>query len=329
MANDVSTFTTKTYVDASINQVRTEIPVVPTNVSAFNNDAGYLTQHQSLSDYARTSDVSTMIANEDASVKAWVNSQGYLTQHQSLADYATKVYVDGSINQVRTEIPTVPTNVSAFNNDAGYLTQHQSLDDYTTKTYSDERYFKKTGGLINGAVDVSGNLDVAHGWMGTNYSTDTSTYGFYMQSTGTGAELKHITNNHTDAILMMNYSGVYVKTASQEGGDTSAGLPFQKVMLEGDSSAFVTKSYVDGSINQVRSEIPTVPTNVSAFTNDAGYLTQHQSLAGKQDVLVSGTNIKTINNQSILGSGNIDISTGTVDTYTKAQIDAKDASIVT
>lgn len=26
--------------------------------------------------------------------------------------------------------------------------------------------------------------------------------------------------------------------------------------------------------------IPTVPTNVSAFTNDAGYLTQHQSLAG-------------------------------------------------
>lgn len=28
----------------------------------------------------------------------------------------------------------------------------------------------------------------------------------------------------------------------------------------------------------------------------------------KQDILVSGTNIKTINNQSILGSGNIDLS---------------------
>ena len=29
--------------------------------------------------------------------------------------------------------------------------------------------------------------------------------------------------------------------------------------------------------------IPTVPTNVSAFTNDAGYLTQHQDISGKQD----------------------------------------------
>ena len=30
----------------------------------------------------------------------------------------------------------------------------------------------------------------------------------------------------------------------------------------------------------LKSEIPTVPTKVSAFTNDAGYLTAHQSLAG-------------------------------------------------
>lgn len=31
-------------------------------------------------------------------------------------------------------------------------------------------------------------------------------------------------------------------------------------------------------------------------------------LGGKQDTLVSGTNIKTINNQSILGSGNLNVS---------------------
>lgn len=33
-------------------------------------------------------------------------------------------------------------------------------------------------------------------------------------------------------------------------------------------------------------------------------------LAGKQETLVSGTNIKTVNNQSILGSGNIEIEGG-------------------
>jgi len=34
------------------------------------------------------------------------------------------------------------------------------------------------------------------------------------------------------------------------------------------------------------------------------------AIKGKQDVLVSGTSIKTINNQSLLGSGNITISGG-------------------
>ena len=36
---------------------------------------------------------------------------------------------------------------------------------------------------------------------------------------------------------------------------------------------------------QVNALIPTVPTNVSAFNNDAGYLTQHQDISGKADVV--------------------------------------------
>ena len=39
-------------------------------------------------------------------------------------------------------------------------------------------------------------------------------------------------------------------------------------------------------------------------------LTSHQDISGKQDKLVSGTNIKTINGESILGSGDITISGG-------------------
>jgi hypothetical protein len=57
-----------------------------------------------------------------------------------------------------------------------------------------------------------------------------------------------------------------------------------------------------------------VPTNVSAFTNDAGYLTEHQSLdeyytksevntelADKQDKLTAGTNI-TIDANNVISS---------------------------
>ena len=54
------------------------------------------------------------------------------------------------------------------------------------------------------------------------------------------------------------------------------------------------------------------------------------SLGNKQDTLVSGTNIKTINNQSILGEGNIEISGGEVDLtnyYTKPEADGKFATI--
>lgn len=34
-----------------------DIPTIPENVSSFNNDAGYLTQHQSLEGYAKTTDI--------------------------------------------------------------------------------------------------------------------------------------------------------------------------------------------------------------------------------------------------------------------------------
>lgn len=63
------------------------------------------------------------------------------------------------------------------------------------------------------------------------------------------------------------------------------------------------------------------PTNVSQFTNDAGYITNaaipdlsgyatKADLDEKQDVLISGQTIKTINGTSLLGNGNIIIESG-------------------
>lgn len=54
---------------------------------------------------------------------------------------------------------------------------------------------------------------------------------------------------------------------------------------------------VDLSDYALKSEIPTVPTSNSAFTNDMGYLTEHQ-------------HIKTINGESLIGDGNIEIGSG-------------------
>lgn len=50
------------------------------------------------------------------------------------------------------------------------------------------------------------------------------------------------------------------------------------------------------------------------------------ALASKQDTLVSGTNIKTINNESILGSGNIDIDEGVLPTVSSDTLIFTDAT---
>ena len=55
---------------------------------------------------------------------------------------------------------------------------------------------------------------------------------------------------------------------------------------------------------------PTIPTKTSDLTNDSGFIDSSYHDNTKQDTLVSGTNIKTINNESILGEGNISISGG-------------------
>lgn len=55
-----------------------------------------------------------------------------------------------------------------------------------------------------------------------------------------------------------------------------------------------------------------IPTKTSELTNDSNYITPSYHDVTKQDVLVSGTNIKTINNQDILGSGNIQVESSAV-----------------
>lgn len=76
------------------------------------------------------------------------------------------------------------------------------------------------------------------------------------------------------------------------------------------------------ALNDLNARMTDVETNKASSTHDHDdrYLKEHQDIShlatqdelnSKQDTLVSGTNIKTINEQSILGSGNIEIATPT------------------
>ena len=74
------------------------------------------------------------------------------------------------------------------------------------------------------------------------------------------------------------------------------------------------KSEFSGNYDDLNGK-PKIPTKTSELINDSGYINEHQDISGKQDVLISGETIKTINNQSLLGSGNITITSesGTTD----------------
>ena len=125
------------------------IPTIPTNVSAFANDAGYLTGYTetdpTVPAWAKEANKPTYNYSEIANtptipavptnVSAFSNDAGYLTNYTETdptvpawAKEANKpTYNYSEITNTPT-IPTVPTNVSAFTNDAGYLTGYTETD---------------------------------------------------------------------------------------------------------------------------------------------------------------------------------------------------------
>lgn len=75
------------------------------------------------------------------------------------------------------------------------------------------------------------------------------------------------------------------------------------------------------SVNGQTGAVIITPQNIGAYSTseaDAKFATIN-SLDSKQDELVSGTNIKTINNESILGEGNIEITVDTSNLLTKSE----------
>ena len=98
---------------------------------------------------------------------------------------------------------------------------------------------------------------------------------------------------------------------------------------------YYTKDEVDAGFDTINLELDK-KLDASAYTPTdlSNYYTKSQTdtyvsnaVSAKQDTLVSGTNIKTINGQSLLGSGDIQIGTGgTIDLsnyYTRAEVDDK------
>ena len=171
---DLSDYAKKDFVAEEI--AKLDIPTVPTNVSAFTNDAGYLTAHQDISGKQDViTDLDDIRANaalgasalqevpEEYVTEEELNKKGYLTEHQ---DISGKQDVITDLDDIRTNAALGATALQSVPSEyvteteleqKGYLTEHQSLDNYYTKDDIDGK-IDAINALIDQAIDKTNTI---------------------------------------------------------------------------------------------------------------------------------------------------------------------------
>lgn len=130
-------------------------------------------------------------------------------------------------------------------------------------------------------------------------------------------------SNYDDTAIQEAVSGLQTQINTLVSGDASTAIEsFNEIVafLDGLEDTEDLASIIASIEQQIASKytkpsggIPKTDLD-SAVQTSLGKadtaLQEHQDISGKQDTLVSGTNIKTINGTSVLGSGDIEIESG-------------------
>ena len=296
---------------------------------------GYLTEHQSLSAYTKTEDFATI--NGSA-----ITEGGNIVVEET--PYSGGANIDITDHIISVTGITVPTKLSELTNDEGFINYGQA------QTQIDNAVNGKQDTLVSGeniktinnqSLLGSGNIQIQGG--GETYSAGEGigiNADNIISVTGNYETVVELTQAKYDALTSYDKNTTYVITDAPavnlsaytptSGFSTINGNVITdggNIVIEGGSgSDYSAGTNIDITNHIISVTGITVPTSTSALTNDSGYITTadtqnfvtsgdvetqiDNAVSGKQDTLVSGTNIKTINNQSLLGSGNIQIQGG-------------------
>ena len=324
---------------------------VPTKVSDLENDEGFITNEalsglasetyvdNAVSGKADTSAVTADITAATAATTGWVENQGYLTAFTE----TDPVFTGSPAYGITSE------DISNWNSVSGKV-DTSAMTAYYTSGETNTAISNATSGLASTTyVDnsVSGKMDTSAmtayattGWVNeqgfiTAFTetdpifTGSPAYGITAQdienwnaATGgsaysAGQNINIDANNEISVTGITSYTGI-------TSGDVTTALGYTPISGV-DLSDYYTSAQTDSAItNAVSGKADTSRVDeIEEVTASA--LTDLKT--SKQDTLVSGTNIKTINNESILGSGNITIQGGggsgeTFVELTKAQYEA-------
>ena len=231
----------------------------------------------------------------------------------------------GDVQSAITEAVSGKLDTSDFETYSA-ITDNRIVNKLESSTY--ESYTAATATELGGYADAvkynstSKYVEFYHGGTGGTvvFSYDASP--FLIDGMVQNVEIKTVAGSGTCLVISFN----------TDAGKQDINIPISEIF---DASNYYTTAQTDSAIEAATSgkadttavtqsinEAVSGKADSSTVDSLSGTVTAHtantdihvttsdkSTWSGKQDALVSGTNIKTINNQSILGSGNIDVQT--------------------
>lgn len=195
---------------------------------------------------------------DDTAIKSAVNSKytkpvAGIPESDLSEDVQNKLNAEDAVTSVNGEtgdvIISIPDKLSDLSNDVGYITEHQSLDEYVKD--SDLAAVAKSGQYsdLQGAPTIPAEVteDTVIGWGFTKNA------GTYVKPSSGIPE----TDLSMDVQIKLN-------TGTGGGAVDSVNGKIGEVVLTAEDVGALPDTTI----------IPTVPTNVSEFNNDAGYITE-------------------------------------------------------
>lgn len=248
---------------------------IPTKVSELTNDSNFVTEAEVSGDLAGKAD------------KTYVDEQ--LATKQPVGDYATKTELAGKADS--SVVESLSTQVATNTSDISIIKTKQEEDGNKIDAL-DKEMATKQDLLVSGTNIKTINSQSLLGEGNIEIESGSNIPFLFINSTahlsGDFAAVKNAIANKTPFELY------YVNILGY--GDIAA----PEVCFVSGENIQATFHFESTTANHTVVQTTITPTGVSADTSYHSY----------QEQLVSGTNIKTINGESILGEGNLEISGG-------------------
>lgn len=225
----------------------------------------------------------------------------YLTSIPS--NYVTDSELQEKNYATKNEIPVVPTNISSFTNDSGYITNN-ALSNYVTISYVEDNYQPKGNYLTEIPSEYVTEEELNNAIAGLGGSESVA---YLIIKDNLNNTFSYVGGSFEDVVNAYNNNQPYFIYVPNGAGTNYYSLAETTIITD---TYIQCLSFAHTGVTHTWRYWRLYPTSITLYSEMTYEYATKSQLDKKQDTLVSGTNIKTINGQTILGSGNIVIEGG-------------------